>query len=154
MLPAIIVAFMFFAILFILLYEKKSPNYNISRNQPTTNSGIATNSQISKTGKDVLELIDSALPTADRVLPLMTLAAIIDYSTNYRPPFQTVKECAVFKKSDPKGRGFLIYQVFLDENDRLVCFPNGRPYGRKIVAQEINTELSNAFGEHDLIIIG
>ncbi|MCH2245673.1 MAG: hypothetical protein MK111_13695 [Crocosphaera sp.] len=49
--------------------------------------------------------------------------------------------------------GYLITQVFLDQQDELVCQANGIPYGRRVLAQTIDAELVDAMREKKLLIL-
>jgi hypothetical protein len=47
----------------------------------------------------------------------------------------------------------LLVQVFLDRNADLVCDPEGKPYGRRLVVKALDAELGRTFGDKDLVIV-
>jgi hypothetical protein len=54
---------------------------------------------------------------------------------------------------DKSPKGYIVKQVFIDKKNDLICQPSGRPYGRCILAKQIDDELLEAFGESNLIIV-
>lgn len=85
------------------------------------------------------------------VIPLMTYKSAIEYFVTNRPSSLTVKKAAMLKEDHPQG--YLVSQVFLDENNEIVCQPNGIPYGRKAIVQSFDEELADAFRGKDMIVI-
>lgn len=85
------------------------------------------------------------------VIPLMTYKSAIEYFVTNRPTSLTVKKAAMLKEDHPQG--YLVSQVFLDENNEIVCQPNGSPYGRKAIVQRFDEEMADAFRDKDMIVI-
>jgi hypothetical protein len=50
----------------------------------------------------------------------------------------------------PGGR--LVFQVFLDEADRVCAGPSGAPYGRQVIAGHLDDDLLDYLGGGDLLI--
>lgn len=57
---------------------------------------------------------------------------------------KTATKGAIFRKSENKG--YLLYQVFLNDNNEIVS-------GRQLKANSFDEELTNTFGDKDLIIV-
>ena len=79
----------------------------------------------------------------------LTYDSAIEYFVNNRPPGNI--KGAILRKIEDRGQ--IIIQVFLDKKNKLVCMPNGKPYGRKMLVQELDSDLSEAFDDEDLIIV-
>jgi hypothetical protein len=47
----------------------------------------------------------------------------------------------------------IIYIVFLDKNENVVCDSRGKPYGRKMIAKTIDNELHESFKDNSLILV-
>lgn len=77
--------------------------------------------------------------------------AAIQYLVNNRPDVSNVAKGAILRQ--PHERGYSITQVFLDNKNQLVCMSSGRPYGRRLIVQQLDPELTEAFDNEDLIIV-
>ncbi|MGL4497465.1 MAG: hypothetical protein ACRCU2_00255, partial [Planktothrix sp.] len=62
------------------------------------------------------------------VIPLITYEDAIKYFVSDRPSDPKVNRGAILRKPHPQG--YHIIQMFLDENNELVCDSFGKPYGR------------------------
>ncbi|MBW4600850.1 MAG: hypothetical protein KME29_14930 [Calothrix sp. FI2-JRJ7] len=85
------------------------------------------------------------------VVPLMTYDSAIKYFVTDRPSDSRVKKGAILRQ--PHKQGYHLAQVFLDSTNSVLCFTNGKPYGRQLVAKELDEELKEIFGNKDLIIV-
>lgn len=85
------------------------------------------------------------------IIPLMTYDSAIKYFVTDRPSDSRVKKGAILRK--PHKQGYYLAQVFLDSTNNVLCFTNGKPYGRQLVARELDEELKDTFGNKDLIIV-
>jgi len=83
----------------------------------------------------------------------LTLADVTGYFARERPQDSQVKAAALLSAADPGGRGvFRVFQVFLDEADRVCVDPSGAPYGRQVIARGLDDELLGYLGGGDLLI--
>jgi hypothetical protein len=80
------------------------------------------------------------------VVPKVTYEDIIDYFVVYqkKDANKTAVRGAVLKQKHQNG--ILIYQFYMDAADKIVS-------GRQFVTLELNQELSEAFGDKDLLIV-
>ncbi|GCE95754.1 hypothetical protein NIES46_38200 [Arthrospira platensis NIES-46] len=85
------------------------------------------------------------------VIPLITYEDAIKYFVSDRPRDPRVNRGAILRKPHPQG--YHIIQMFLDENNELVCDSFGKPYGRQLVAKRLDEELHDYFGDKDLILV-
>jgi hypothetical protein len=80
----------------------------------------------------------------------LTLADVTGYFTRERPKDPDVKAAALLSAADPGGRR--VFQVFLDQSDRLCADASGTPYGRQVIARRLDDELLGYLGGSDLLI--
>jgi hypothetical protein len=80
----------------------------------------------------------------------LTLAGAISYFTGQRPADPRVRANALLSAAHP--RGYLVFQVFLDEADRVCADASGTPYGRQVIARRLDGELLDYLGGGDLLI--
>ena len=83
----------------------------------------------------------------------ITYAAVIEYFVTDRPDNKDIVRGAILRQRSSRQEGVRLVQVFLDKDFNLVCGSGGKPYGRKMVANKLNSELRDAFGEKNLIIV-
>lgn len=100
-------------------------------------------SQFSKWLQELLKLPE--------VIPLMTYDSAIKYFVTERPLDPRVKKGAILRQ--PHKQGYHLAQVFLDSTNNVLCSTDGKPYGRQLVAREVDEELKETFGNKDLIIV-
>ncbi|MEZ2300381.1 MAG: hypothetical protein ACBR13_01220 [Microcoleus sp.] len=86
-----------------------------------------------------------------KVLDEITFDEAISYFQSDRPGTPNVKKGAIICQEHPEGQ--FLGQVFLDENNNLVCRSNGIPYGRQLVAKKLDIKLSDVLGDRELIAI-
>ncbi len=103
--------------------------------------------QLNKTIDKILMLI----PVEPETLELLTYKAAIEYFVTERPRTEECKKAALLRQNHQKG--CLVAQVFIDDENELVCRPNNSPYGRRLVVKNFDDELIEAFGGTDLIVI-
>ena len=80
----------------------------------------------------------------------LTFGDVVDYFTDERPGDPRIKAGALLSAGHPQGR--LVYQVFLDEQDRVCSDASGTPYGRRVIARRLDHELNDYLGGGDLLI--
>lgn len=107
------------------------------------------------TSEDVRQIVDDFnkwLPRIQgipEVLEEITFDEVINYFESDKPGNPHVKKGAVIRQGHPEGQ--LLGQVFLDGNNRLICRPNGTPYGRQLLAKKSDKKLTDIFGDRELI---
>jgi hypothetical protein len=82
---------------------------------------------------------------------LVTYPELIAYFVSDRPAEPRVRRGAILRQRSRSG--YLIRQMFLDQQDQVVCDPSGEPYGRTIEARDLDEELLETFGDQDLILV-
>ncbi|MEM1169443.1 MAG: hypothetical protein AAGJ08_10315 [Cyanobacteria bacterium P01_H01_bin.35] len=85
------------------------------------------------------------------VIPVMTYEDAIQYFITSRPSDPRVQKGGILRQPHPQGQ--FLAQMFLDNNDQIVHRPDGKPYGRYLVAKQLDEELQDTFGKQDLIIV-
>ena len=85
-------------------------------------------------------------------MPLVGLEDIVRYFVEKHPGDPRIVAGALMCRSHP--RGYLLYQVFLDESNNMCSDPSGRPYGQRFVACRLSRELAEKFsrGRTDLVV--
>jgi len=84
-------------------------------------------------------------------IQVMTYEQAMRYFVEERPRDSRVKKGAIIRKTHPLG--YSLMQVFLDANNDLVMRPDGKPYGRQLVAKRLDEELIEFFGNKDMLIV-
>ena len=81
---------------------------------------------------------------------LLTFSDVLRYFNQNYPSEPGVSAGALLCTRHPKGR--LIFQVYLDEAERICLGPSGTPYGRRLLVRKLDRELTEQFGGKDLFI--
>ncbi len=97
--------------------------------------------------KDELQLFFAQ----QEVKPIVTYKEVIQYFITDRPSNPSVKKGAIIRQPHQEGQELI--QIFLDRNNEIVSASNKRPYGRKLVAKQLDDELKDSFGNKNLIIV-
>lgn len=92
------------------------------------------------------------IPLAQETVSILTYKSMIEYFVINRPDEPNVNKAATLRE-EIKSKGYLITQVFLNEDNEVICRPDGSPYGRKFFAKTLDEELSDAFGNKNVIVI-
>ena len=87
----------------------------------------------------------------EEVKPILTYKEVIQYFITDRPSNPSVKKGAIIRQPHKKGQELI--QFFLDSNNEIVYASNKKPYGRKLVAKQLDDELEDNFGNENLIIV-
>lgn len=79
---------------------------------------------------------------------------IIEYFTENKPQInKDDAQGALLRHKNPNE--IILLQVFLNpENNKPLKMSNGQLYGQKITCQTLDTELEDAFGDKDILIVG
>jgi len=80
----------------------------------------------------------------------LTFGDVVGYFTDERPGDPRITSGALLSAEHPKGRQ--VFQVFLDDADRVCSDPSGTPYGRRVVARRLDDELTDYLGGGALLI--
>ena len=80
----------------------------------------------------------------------LTLSDVVGYFTDEHPGDPRITSGALLSAEHPKGRQ--VFQVFLDDADRLCSDPSGTPYGRRVIARRLDEELTDYLGGGALLI--
>jgi len=112
----------------------------------------------SKDNKSYKNLSWKDLNNVPGTMPIITYKEAMEYFVVERPNEPRIKKGALLvrKKKDFKDIFWKYYdfaQVFLDEKNEVVLRSDQTPYGRHFKAKDIDKELQEAFGKHDLIIV-
>jgi hypothetical protein len=78
------------------------------------------------------------------VQAIITFDEVISYLQSDRPPYSAVNKSVVIRQSHPKGQ--LLGLVFLDQNNQLICRPDGTPYGRQLLDRQLDGKLQPTLG--------
>ena len=98
----------------------------------------------------ICKILMSHLNIEDDSIPILTYSAVVKYFVTERPEDSRIEKGAII--IDDYGEKYLIKQVFLDENNNLLCNTNGTPYVREIIAINIDKELQDICKGQNLII--
>jgi hypothetical protein len=81
---------------------------------------------------------------------VLTLGDVTGYFASQRPADPRIRAGALLSAAHPSGR--LVFQVFLDEADRVCADASGAPYGRRVIARRLGDDLLDYLGGGDLLI--
>ena len=102
-------------------------------------------------GSSKIEDLTNQPPLEPEMMPIMTYDSAIKYFVTERPSDPKVKKGAILRQEH--SQGYLLTQVFLDGDNEVVYGSDRIPYGRRVVAKEIDEELDDSFGKTNLIVI-
>lgn len=85
------------------------------------------------------------------VLEEITFEEAISYFQSDRPASLNLKKGAIIRQEHPEGQ--ILGQVFLDENNHLICRSNGIPYGRQLVAKKLDKKLIEVLSYREVIAV-
>ena len=85
------------------------------------------------------------------VQAMITFDEAISYFHSDMPSHSSVTKGVIIRQERPDGQ--LLGQVFLDTNNQLVCRSDGTPYGRQLVARQLDGRLKATFGNKDLMSV-
>jgi hypothetical protein len=97
------------------------------------------------------EWLEEVFPIGPQVIPEMTYEQAITYFVEERPSSPKVAKGAMLLQKHSEGR--VLIQVFLDERNDIVCYPTGKPYGRRLIVHRLDSELKRIFNGKDLVIV-
>jgi hypothetical protein len=80
----------------------------------------------------------------------LTLGDVTGYFAGKRPEDPRVRASALLSAAHP--RGHLVFQVFLDEADRVCAGASGTPFGRQVIARRLDDDLLDYLGGGTLLI--
>jgi len=85
------------------------------------------------------------------VVPMMTYDAAMKYFITERPSDPRIQKGGILRQKHPKG--YLLALMFLDNNEEFVLRPDQKPYGRQLIAKELDKELMDTFSDKNLILV-
>jgi transcription antitermination factor NusA-like protein len=109
------------------------------------------------------ELIDLLPAPGPNIVEVMAYSDAIEYFVRNAPADLHVSKGVMLRQSHP--RGYLFIQVFLDSQNNLLRKTgredrrgqtdktNGKLYGRRLIVEQFDRELSDLFGDKDLILV-
>lgn len=117
------------------------------------------NSQVEHTitDEDARQILDefnqssNTIQEIPEVLENISFDEVIDYFKNYLPENPSFGQAAIICKDHSEGK--FLAQVFLDENNHLMCLPSGAPLGRQFVAKNMDKKLSEFLGDRDFKLV-
>jgi hypothetical protein len=112
---------------------------------------LADLDKVTRATGDITSLAGRVLPGETGGVHRLTYSDAVGYFVSARPDDSRVCKGALLRQ--PHLQGHLVVQVFLDQQDELVCGADGRPYGRHLIAFDLDDELREAFGRHNLILV-
>jgi len=101
--------------------------------------------------RDLIRQLLDKFPLSPKTVPLLSYRNVVAYTVDHAPPTLRADQCIVVRKPHP--RGFLIVQAFTNAEGQLVRGRKGEVLGRRIVAKELDPELTELFGEKDLLVL-
>ena len=85
------------------------------------------------------------------VQAMITFDEAISYFQSDMPSHSSGTKGVIIRQERPDGQ--LLGQMFLDTNNQLVCRSDGTPYGRQLVARQLDGRLKATFGNKDLMSV-
>jgi hypothetical protein len=85
-------------------------------------------------------------------LERLTYEEAIGWFKTARPPNIAVSKGAMLRVRSERGV-WLVTQVFLAADNTLVVKPDGAPLGRRLEVRLLDDELTDLFGDHDLVVV-
>lgn len=95
--------------------------------------------------------LKAVFPFGPEKVDQLTYDQAIRYFVEQRPEDSTIEKGALLLQDDPAGT--LVYQVFLNIANELVCDVDGRPFGRHMIVGILDVELIEAFDGRQLLIV-
>ena len=95
--------------------------------------------------------LTNLIPINDNHISSISYSQAIRYFVLEKPDNSAINKGAILVEKH--SQGYLVTQVFLDSKNNLVCAQNGTPYGRRLIANDIDDELQDTLGDKNLIIV-
>jgi hypothetical protein len=105
--------------------------------------------------KNLAKFLKKALDRLGSIIDILkykkvTYDEVMKYFIKYKDDPSIVRG-AILKEKD--NGEIILYQIFLDKDDNIVCDKNKAPLGQKIISNELDSDLIEMFGNTDLIIV-
>ncbi len=88
--------------------------------------------------------------TPPHKVPMATYEEVIGYFVEHRPESDAVEKGAILRRQTKQG--IELTQLFLNAANQPVPKPDGGVYGRKLLADSLDKDLHEAFGNNSTII--
>lgn len=95
--------------------------------------------------------LKKVLPFSPQTVSNLSYEMAISYFIQDRPTDERVVKGAMLLQDHPQGK--LLTQLFLDKNNDLVCDQTGKPYGRRLIVENLDNELRETFGDKDIVVV-
>ncbi|GAB4202789.1 MAG: hypothetical protein OHK0022_26340 [Roseiflexaceae bacterium] len=83
--------------------------------------------------------------------PVLTYTSAIEYFIDHHPADMRTVKGVILRQPHPDG--YVVTQVFLTQDHRLILKPNGRPHGRCLLVSRLDEQLMVSFDNADCIIV-
>jgi hypothetical protein len=106
----------------------------------------------SKIKKEVDDFLNEV---SEKISEILT-CDIISYDEVFKYFIISNKDTRIAKGvllKEDKGKHILLYQVFLDKDDNIICKADQSPIGRKLEAKQLDIELKELFGTKDMVLV-
>jgi hypothetical protein len=85
-------------------------------------------------------------------LPNLDLADVVQWFLSDTPTEVPVAAGAVLRRTHSEGN-HLVFQFFLDGQNQICCYPDGKPYGRRLLVSSIGPELASKLDAGNYLVI-
>jgi hypothetical protein len=109
---------------------------------------------LEKTESDLAEFfqtIDQLLPEETQIYSELKFEELVTWFS-IQPRHPDAKYGAIAKRPFKKNN-IIVIQVFLDEQKKIILKYDKHQYGRKVVAESLDNELTEAFGDKNVILV-
>ena len=107
--------------------------------------------QLTAVFDQALDLLKAIGIDPDKDVDTLTFADVVGYFTDERPDDPRIRAGALLLSAGhPRGR--VVFQVFVDDADRVCGDASGTPYGRRVIAGRLDDELNDYLGGGELLI--
>lgn len=97
------------------------------------------------------EEFSSRIPIIQEIMPRITFDTTIGYFKSDRPSNPAATQGVMICRKHREG--YKLAQLFLDGNNQLIVRRDGTPYGRQLVARDLDSKLSNSFDRTSSIFV-
>ena len=97
------------------------------------------------------QTIDQLLPEETQIYSELKFEELVTwFSVQPRHPDA---KCGAIAKRPFKKNNIIVIQVFLDEQKKIIPKYDNHRYGRKVIAESLDNELIEAFGDKNVILV-
>lgn len=115
---------------------------------------LADIQQIDMLAKTLKKHLSKILPVGPDIIAKMNYSEAIKWFVDNKPQDTEFSKAAMLLMDDDEYKtGNMFIQVFLDNENNLICDKNEKPYGRRIVVEAMDGELEDLFRDNNLVIV-